>query len=467
MSYRIARPKFTDSVRTTLEVGKEAPVTCYREIDENTVAVPFTYAIEHRAPLCLAGKPAISDTIPATFVPREHQVPLIAALTERLRTHRIATLCAPTGAGKTSMSIVVANRVPGRKLILCPRSPLVPQWENEIKSILPGALVYADGPNMKADPAMLRIAEYVVVYYRRSEKFDREFLDNVSLLIVDELHECCNNTTVAAILNVSAAYMIGCTATPDQRKTYAIAKLFFGEDYVRAHMDRRCTFSIVDMMVQIDDAKYHRATENGKKMHYGRMERAIVADPVCEDRWVALIAGLVNTFKRKIIAITKYVAQAESLSARLNAIGVSADTYVGTKRTYDGNAAVLLGTVRKVSTGFDQQSSGVAYDKRFDTAIIMQSICVKKASDGFMQMIGRAMRTTERMPCVIWALYHGKYSSTFLNHCEAAKKFLTKEGGFTIKENSIRGVVPDAEFHTLDPDVVLAAAAAAAAEQSD
>ena len=82
-------------------------------------------------------------------------------------------------------------------------------------------------------------------------------------------------------------------------------------------------------------------------------------------------------------------------------------------------AKVLCGTTQKVMTAFDQSASGIEFDKRFNIAILCQSVAKK---GNLWQAVGRILRAeNEVIPQFIWIYYPMK---AYDKHLDKAIKFL-------------------------------------------
>jgi superfamily II DNA or RNA helicase len=406
----------------------------------------------------LYNEPAPGQRAPSTFSnfvpphrkPLAHQVDLLARATKILEETRcVMFVCSPS-AGKTYMSLLLALRSDLKIVIITESSKLPMQWADSLIKIRCPPMPNSTSPEYERelliykaaveeekrhiyiealDPAQAKRSNCRSVDLGYAENIDDPAVDvfifrfgrlavegrekmnflKGSFLIMDETHKLCSPSQVEQILKCRPSYVIGCSATPTRddklhRVTFAIC----GKNSVSYLVDKPFTFVIMDLKVTTSDKTYESLSivrEKGRKLEaYGDMEATLSYSEITLDRIAALAEFEVRQKGAKILIITKFVKQAQDLETNLVRRGITTSIFVANSSTFDGNASVLIGTTQKVGVGFDQESFGIAFDKRFNVAILCQSVAQEEA---LTQYIGRILRSPDEMPRFIWLRFDG------------------------------------------------------------
>ena len=127
---------------------------------------------------------------------------------------RFATLCAPTGAGKTvcGLYLVAKRRQPA--LIIVHTRDLAWQWVERIEQFLnisPQDVGMIGGGRSKIGQA-ITVATVQSVYSRA-----KELKKHIGHVLVDECHRAPSRTFTQAVTAFDSAYMLGLSATPFRR----------------------------------------------------------------------------------------------------------------------------------------------------------------------------------------------------------------------------------------------------------
>jgi superfamily II DNA or RNA helicase len=103
-----------------------------------------------------------------------------------------------------------------------------------------------------------------------------------------------------------------------------------------------------------------------------------------------LILSIIQQNKsHKILLLTGYKEQAKILLEALRQQGESVDYMIGTKKTYS-DSRILIGTISKIGTGFDEESACANFNGiRLDLLILCTSI---KNAARLEQSVGRVFR---------------------------------------------------------------------------
>lgn len=132
--------------------------------------------------------------------------------------HRVIG-CAPTGLGKTIVSLYVAGKLGRRTLIVVPLHKLADQWEKAIINVLGMSkedvgYIYGKVNTAGDKPFVIAILKTLAA---RAEELKPKIWDKFGLVIYDEVHRVPTDSYNAAIGLTNAKYMIGLSATPKRK----------------------------------------------------------------------------------------------------------------------------------------------------------------------------------------------------------------------------------------------------------
>jgi len=110
-----------------------------------------------------------------------------------------------------------------------------------------------------------------------------------------------------------------------------------------------------------------------------------------DERNRMIIAMTLKNPTHKIVILTGYVNHTKLLHKTLEDLGESVDYLCGNKKNYK-NSRVLIGTIDKIGTGFDEESFCDDFnDVKINLGILAHSIASKKLLE---QSVGRVFRAS-------------------------------------------------------------------------
>lgn len=143
-------------------------------------------------------------------------LPLQEQALDKIVSHDIGVLCAPTAFGKTVVAAALIAVRKRRTLVLVHRTELLRQWQERLSVFLTitKAEIGLLGGGRKTDGGAVDIA-VLQSLVRHSEL--REFLDSYGHIIVDECHHLSAFSFESILKQSCARYILGLTATPVRR----------------------------------------------------------------------------------------------------------------------------------------------------------------------------------------------------------------------------------------------------------
>lgn len=354
----------------------------------------------------------------------DHQKEVVSEALVHLRSKGTTTLGTYPGSGKTVMGAWLSANVwasPEQAeltLVIHPITVLNKSWADTFKDFT-DARVWVVGETF---PSVM--PNVIVCLDQRVEKIPPELLKMVGFLILDEAHKLCTPSKVHALLATQPKYIVAETATlerPDDGMHVMIHAM------VGTHSINRISskpFSVTKLLTGISVP----LTTNTKGVNFQALMKALSQDERRNQMVVELV--LANLPKGwKIIILSPLKEHVSVLHRALQAHGVKCDFMMGTKSSYT-DSDVLLGTVSKIGTGFDEKMCCPDFGgKRADLLLYLAS--TKKA--GLMeQNVGRVFRA--ETPAVIHFVDDNPISK---RHWSEAQKWYRSRNG-TINEAQVK-----------------------------
>lgn len=331
-----------------------------------------------------------------------------------LQTSKSVILSCYTGFGKTVTAINMASKIKLKTLISVPKTPLLGQWESEVRKFAKNASVEVMIPariktmcQSKLDPP-----DFCIVNSCNIHKIPQTWLANYGLLIVDEAHLQMTEGSFTNLLKVTPRYIVGVTATPYREDGFdCLFNMFFGQEKVVYQLMRKHVVYKVKTGFVPDESKYIKYGPRYKsKLDWN----AILQEQSQNESRNQLIVDIVCKFKDRVFLIlVKRVEQGQLLVNTLAAKGEKVTSLLGKQQEFDKQARILIGTNSKIGTGFDHP--------RLDTLLVAADMV-----SYYIQFIGRVMRRKDTDP-VIFDLVDSH--RTLKEHFEQRSKIYNKHGG--------------------------------------
>lgn len=372
-------------------------------------------------------------------LPLPRQLSIIDKICDTLHNNYGVILECDTGFGKTYMALYTALLSGLCTIIICPNSKIVPQWRNELISMMPhyeDRICTMDVVRPEDEYGeLIHRAKFLIIRKDLIDRIELSILKRFQLVIVDEIHMGVNKSTISGMLKCTGGIrMIGCTATMSDECKIVYNVFCAGKNIITAKLDRPFNVYFVDLNISCDEQKYlyERRRARGKStsvlIEYGKVESVLNSSDVITERIANHYLSICKN--RKTIIVCKHIRKCKALGRLLernypydiHPKAKSVVTYLIEKRlTHDGYAPILIGTYLKIGPGFDLANSGVGYDKLYDTLLVCDSMAT---FNNVWQLTGRILRTTKVTPEVLW--YYCPMQ-IFANHIKSAESELSKK----------------------------------------
>ena len=331
------------------------------------------------------------------FKLREYQQEVETQMDSSFEHYRSILLSLHCGWGKSYFAIIYALKLKLRTLVAVFRNTLIDQWKESILTVNKDLKVQILENKTKREEADF----YIILGENLSNRPLDEFSD-VGMFICDEAHVFCSPSVSKSLLRVQPKYSISLTATPVRAdKLDRVLQLHFGDAVISREMRRN--YNVYRLKTKFKPVV--------QQTPMGKIDWNAVLDSQCGDQVRnEMIVRLCKFFaNRNILILSKRVElQGKYLYKRLLEEGEDVEIFMGSKRTYNKDARILIGTISKVGTGFD--------NPRLDM-LILGSDCASL----FIQFLGRIMRRQDTCPIVVditdnFSVFTSHYNTRLLSY---------------------------------------------------
>lgn len=373
---------------------------CYLE-STNFVYFPFNYAIRNgferenyveRFSYAIRFRGAL----------RPQQTAVVADARRILDAEHSVVIKSYPGFGKTvcALSIVCALKL--KCLVLVNRTLIMTEWIKSIREFVDGDVSALPFDPQKTTRDEIETCDICICNAINVTKKHVNFWTSFDLLIVDEFHQMLTPKLIRSLLFIRPVKLIGLSATPFRYDEFnACVHFFFGrENIVGSELNRHHRVYVhYTKFVPIVRKLYPRA----KYIDWNAVLASLASS---EERNRLIVDIILNRFPadRTWMILVKRKDHAFALKAIFDKFDVHATTLLGSDKSFDESARILIGTTSKIGTGFNH--------KRIDSLLIAADV-----QNYFVQFLGRCMRTPDVKPIVVDLVDDfGPLKKHFTNH---------------------------------------------------
>lgn len=353
---------------------------------------------------------------------RDYQVDPMEKAMEQFHRYGTTTLSLFPGWGKTIAGSYLAHSTGLSIMVLTHREAISQQWLKTFNLTLPEASVWV--VNHKIPDY---VPDIMICLGDRYRWIPENFIKGIGVLIIDEAHLFCTAKKVSCLFSVTPKYVIVETATLERddmmhMMMYSIAGL---------HSVKKVSTNPY-RIYQIYTGVYVEEKYTRRGLDYSHYCKSLAAN---KDRNNIIVNIVKSNPHRKFMIITKLADHVQLIELLLKQkhINVECDTYYRSKKKYR-DSQVLIGTISKMGTGFDEAMLCDEYKgEPSNTIILTHSI---KKWQLYEQVRGRIMRSKD--PCVIW-LYDQNQCGQ--RHFSGLQKWMSDTNGTVIPLQYLPGKV--------------------------
>ena len=373
------QPKKTNfAVNRFASVEKDPILFYWIDKPNNEIVLPYTFAnalMKKHINSSLTYAPGKFDF---TGTLRDYQVPIVEQAMSQLTTSGTTSLLLGTGLGKSACSAFLSSQLGGLVLILTNRETIQKGW-SETYNNNTNAKVWVIDSKMKIPNG----CNVILTMDGKFSKIPWEIRKMVSVLVIDEAHLFCTPSQVSVLLGTCPKYVIVCTATLDRPDgMHAMIQNIAGIHKVEVKNDKKFKVYKFSTGVKTDLVKNKMGT-----VDFSKLTSSLAENPV---RNAFIVDWIEKNKQHKIMLLSWSKKHISLLFDILKKRGVSVDYLTGTKSRYV-DSQVLLGSISKVSTGFDSKNVAMNFDG-IDISMLLL-VGSTKSYNLHIQSIGRAFRS--------------------------------------------------------------------------
>lgn len=310
----------------------------------------------------------------------DKQVSVVEEATTLLQETGHLLLHLPTGFGKTVVGAYLACMSGLMPMVLLSFTALIPSWVATFKEMT-NAVPWVVGEDK---PEQFNV---VICMDRRVSKLGDEDRKKIGLLIIDECHTFYTPGRVGALLATHPRHIIACSATP-LSGTHGMLTALIGQAKVFRPLEVR--FGVTVFRTGI--VPTYELTKQGYPK-WSDINHSLCDNP---ERNRAIVEMVTLNLDRKILILTWMKEHAVKLQQLLVDEGVQVAVMAGQAKSYS-DSQVLIGTVNKIGTGFDEKMACPDFQGvRINLLILAAST---KSDKLLAQMSGRVFRSD--MPDIV------------------------------------------------------------------
>ena len=367
-------------ITETLEISYDnGQIHIYETVKETTrfVLLPFSFGLSFVSDL----KPELSLTSNTTFTgnlrPQQQQIRDLAF--KKLTENRSVIISAKPGFGKTitAIEMICALNVP--TIIFIKQVMIMNQWKAEIARFAPNKKISIVKSKCNInDSGDIYLVNPIIL----KNQFTYTDFERFKLLVVDELHQIVTKILHKAFFKIQPDYLIGLSATPYRSKLDPLKPAiswFFGEHVIGDKLFRNHT--VYCLQTQFRPIIKKRC---------GKLDWSVVLNSQAQNyqRNKLIIDTIAKFPERTWLILVKRIDHAKTLQKLFNEKNIKSETIIGSSKSFDKSAKILIGTTLKVGVGFDHSP--------------IDALCMAAdVLEYFEQFLGRCMRRQDVQPIVI------------------------------------------------------------------
>lgn len=411
MSISIKRSELTETQKTLIVkktlIPKEIPFNFWTMTKE-TVSLPLNFALfnilnEKQQDLFYEKEYPELTNINFSGKLRDHQISWCNKIVDTLNDHSGCIVGLYPGAGKTVIGAWCISKIKYHSVVLVHRDILISQWQKTFETHLPNAKIWV--VDSKKIPK--EIPDVMICMVQRVPKIPEEWISQIGNLIIDEAHTFCTMKKIPFLLRFKPRYIIAETATLErQDNSHKMIELMCSPHGINVKSNDRSGYKVYSVII---NEKVEEEKQKDGTLDYNKYMKALTESSKMNN---AVIEILKRFPEKKFIVLTKLVEHVQLLQKLLNENNFQTDTLAGSKKTYK-DTDVLIGTISKIGTGFDQATACQDFSGVHCNALIFFHTV---ASDSlFHQNCGRVMRA-EHETLIFWFTPKNRVASKHLNN---------------------------------------------------
>jgi superfamily II DNA or RNA helicase len=339
------------------------------------IVIAYAYA---RSTLCLS--PPSRDSFPDSKIEftgalRPYQKQVKHQAIAQLNKTGVCLLALHVGWGKSTFAVYLASKLHFKTIIVLNRLVLVNQWKEEIsKNTLSKCQLIK--PNQAIDPSV----DFYIINAINIPKFERTAFTHIGTVIIDEIHLIMAEKMFTAMHFLTPKYMIGLSATPYRPDGLdKLLTIYCGEDRIIEKLNKKHTVYAIHTRIRI---QYDLQAD-------GRVDwNSVLNNQAQEPKRNELIIDIIKRFPHlHFLVLCKRIHHGNLLVSKLQEEKEYVTEMLGTSKSFDENARILVATSQKCGVGFSHN--------KLNALIIASDM-----EEYFIQYLGRVFRNPNSTPVI-------------------------------------------------------------------
>jgi len=367
---------------------------------DDSIYMPFAFA---NTTLRLSRPPRESyPSIRTKFVGslREKQVEVRQEAIQLLNKNGSLLLALHVGFEKSVLSLELACKIKLRTMIVVHRILLIHQWIESIHKYCDGKATACTFDKYDDD------SDFLVLNVLNIPKLTEAQLQSFGFIIIDECHLISTEHFSKSLQHLTPRYLVGLSATPYRNDGMdKIMDLYFGTERITRklqieHVVYKIQTSFVPPIIQM---------RNGQ-LDWNHIIEAQSNHPSRND----MIMRLVDLYPdRHILILCKRKEQGNHLLKVLTERQHHVTRLMGTDKSFDKNARIVVATINKAGVGFSHDV--------LDTLILAADV-----EEYYIQYLGRITRRPDVKPMIFDII---DQNPTLQRHFQTRRKVYKEIGG--------------------------------------
>nr|QBK89629.1 MAG: A18-like helicase [Pithovirus LCPAC001] len=346
---------------------------------------------------------------------RDYQIPVYVKAMDLIQKNNTVNINVYPSFGKTVLATYIAKQKKLRTLILL-KSDLIKIWKGTTRTFLPKAKIFV----IEAKKKIPDDVDVIVCMVGRIHYIPEDMLKTIGTLIIDECHQFCTEKKARAILNFLPKYIISLTATfTKDNGFHSVIENVCGTDrIIQKYTNKFVVYRVATgIEMEIPQGKMGADWQGLRRSISMDRERNLI---------ILRILKTLLAKNRKVLVLTWLKKDhVDILMDILSKEIKSIDYMAGGKKAYK-DSDVLVGTIGKIGTGFDEKEACDNFGgKRLDAIVIAGSL---KSNSLLEQMVGRVFRAEH--PIVVHLVDDDNISKKHWREC---RKWYMEEVNTDIK----------------------------------
>lgn len=352
----------------------------------DTVYLPFYFGLQLKEKYKFPQFPSLSFSF--LNPPREKQLGVVEEAMPILKRDNCVILGLHTAFGKTYLGLYLAQQLKNKIIMVHTLNFLGKSWLEALTkhtNCQNYLILEKIGNKLNLEKYIAEKKDYPDILFvgvQRIKWLSKEQLSNYGTLIIDEAHEFCSPMRSLELLKIQPQYILALTATLKRADgMFKMMKSLAGEVVLRKSERPFYIYKTnTNIKPFIDPDKKKRWNGIVKSLTESKQRNQLILDLIKENK------------DKKILILIERKNHVTLLSVLFASHNIEHATFYGKAKGYE-DQRVVIGTFKKMSTGFDEENMVENFSgERFNLLILAMSV---KDELKLEQSVGRVFRIEE------------------------------------------------------------------------